>query len=401
MSPRSDLSQGRDLTELVTELLEERDDHGDGEWFRRQLSDIDKDRREQLEPFLTDVFETLDTPDNVDVTIRPGGTSRTRDFDADWSSDFEGWSGQSKPDRSDDEDGFKRRFTWRYRGQRRTWEIDVPGPLFKYYTERERTRNFGTYIADPFDEPFVASLADRIQSFGNCGLTERQQINAAVRFVQSLECTPDDVTTDQVEYPKYPVETLVHDGGDCEDTSILLGAILRELGCEVAPIVLPNYHHMILGVSPGVEIDGGFYEHDGTRYYTVEATGHGWDIGEVPRQYRNASAQVYPVGTDPILVHDWHAQPQADGTVSVTANVANFGDATAEGLEVFVEFESEESTVARQRLEGPDDVPPSITRQYESTLTLPDDRRIRGRCLLTLGYRLHDTSTSDWQSGKQ
>lgn len=385
------------MWELVEELLAERDDHDD-EWLREQLAEIERDRREELEPFVTDALDMVETEGDFDVTVTTTGPTGTRDYDADWDPAFDGWTGRSKPVRTDDEDGFLRTFRWRYRGQYETWDVTVPGPLFEYYTERHRTRSFGTYISDPFDKSLLADLADKIRSVGDeRGLDQRQQINVAVRFVQSLEYTPDDETTGQIEYPKYPVETLVHDGGDCEDTSILLGALLRELGCEVAPIVLPNHHHMILGVSPTVDVNGRYYEHEGTRYYTLEATGYGWDIGEVPPHYSNASAQVYPVDTDPVLVHEWAARPQDDGSVAVTVDVANFGSVSAEALDVYVEFtDADDSTITREQLVRDTEIPPSVSKRYESTLSLPDDRQLRGRCVLTLGHRLHDASTSDW-----
>lgn len=390
-----------DLSELVTTLLAERDEHDDEEWLRKQLAELDESRRTQLEPLLDDALEDLDLPEGMDVTVMTTGDVPSESYDADWPADFGGWAGQSRPDRSEDEDGFLRRFTWRFRGKLRTWEMEVPGPLFKYYTNRHRTRSFGVYISDPFDEPFISSLANRIRAFGTeIGLDERERINAAVRFVQSLEYTPDDVTTGQIEYPKYPIETLVHDGGDCEDTSILLGALLRELGCDVAPIVLPSHHHMILGVSPTIDIDGSHYEHDGMKYYTVEATGHGWDIGEVPRQYRGASAKVYPVGEDPILVHDWTARPRSDGKLDLTVNVANFGGIEAEDLAVQLEFEDEsDSIVGRTQVARDRTILPSQSESFQAEISLPDDRLLCGKCLLTLGHRVHDASTSDWQRG--
>lgn len=388
-----------DLSEVVTTLLNERDQHDDEEWLRKQLADLDQSRRAQLEPLLDDALEELDLPEGMDVTVTTRGQTPDGSYETDWPADFDGWSGRSKPKRSEDEEGFLRRFTWRYRGKPRTWEMEVPGPLFKYYTERHRTRSFGVYIADPFDKSFMSSLANRIRAFGSEEeLNEREQINAAVRFVQSLEYTPDDVTTGQIEYPKYPIETLVHDGGDCEDTSILLGAILRELGCDVAPVVLPNHHHMILGVSPTVDIDGSHYDHDGIRYYTVEATGHGWDIGEVPRHYRNASAKIYPIGEDPILVHRWDVQPQGDGKLHVTANVANFGDVAAEDLTVQLEFEDEsESVVARTQLSRDRTILPSQSESFHTEISLPDDRQLRGKCILILGHSIHDVSLSNWK----
>jgi hypothetical protein len=50
-----------------------------------------------------------------------------------------------------------------------------------------------------------------------------------------------------VEYPKYPLETLVEKKGDCEDQSILAAALLAAMGYEVALLILPI--HVALGVA--------------------------------------------------------------------------------------------------------------------------------------------------------
>jgi hypothetical protein len=155
---------------------------------------------------------------------------------------------------------------------------------------------------------------------------------------------------------------------------------------------------MILGASPPVDVDGSYYEYNGVTYYTIEATGHGWDIGQMPRQYRNASAEIYPVGKDPVLVHEWSAKPEQDGSVILTAHVANFGDAVAKNVSVFVEFEDDSgSIITRKSLCAEEDIPPSVSDNFEISLCLPDNPQIRGKCLLIVDQRLHDSSISDWQ----
>lgn len=130
------------------------------------MAELDERRRAQVESLLAEMFETLDEKEGVNVTTL-STDSRQPDYDAEWDASDDGWSGHSKPIRSDDEGIFLRRYTWRYAGQRETGELEVPGPLFKYYTERLRTTNYGTYISDPFDEQFISSLAERIRAFGD------------------------------------------------------------------------------------------------------------------------------------------------------------------------------------------------------------------------------------------
>ena len=62
-----------------------------------------------------------------------------------------------------------------------------------------------------------------------------------VSFAQNLPYTADDVTTGFDEYPRFPYETLYDNGGDCEDTSILVSAMLRELRYGVALLHFPGH----------------------------------------------------------------------------------------------------------------------------------------------------------------
>jgi hypothetical protein len=55
-----------------------------------------------------------------------------------------------------------------------------------------------------------------------------------------LEYTSDLVTEGYDEYPRYPIETLVDKGGDCEDTAILAASIIRGMGYGVVLLVFPK-----------------------------------------------------------------------------------------------------------------------------------------------------------------
>lgn len=115
----------------------------------------------------------------------------------------------------------------------------------------------------------------------------RGRIEFAAAFVQ--EAIP--YIEEEGEYPRYPVETLV-DGGDCEDKSILLAAILRAMGYRVALLFFEgNPGHMAVGVEcPNCW--GTYYLKDGVRYFYLETTSPGWSIGEVPLEYQEIGALV-------------------------------------------------------------------------------------------------------------
>lgn len=110
--------------------------------------------------------------------------------------------------------------------------------------------------------------------------SKQSRIDFVLSFVQSLPYTFDDVTTGYDEFRRYAIETLVEGGGDCEDTTILVAAILRGLGEKTALIFTPG--HIALGVSGN--FTGSSVTYNGTRYYYCETTGAGWTVGELPEE---------------------------------------------------------------------------------------------------------------------
>lgn len=121
-----------------------------------------------------------------------------------------------------------------------------------------------------------------------------EEKEARLEFVASFVQGALPYVSEEGEYPKYPAETLV-EGGDCEDKSILLAALLRALGYKVALLVFDgDPGHMAVGVDcPGCR--GAYYLHDGVKYFYLETTQPGWAPGEVPPEFVGARARLYPV----------------------------------------------------------------------------------------------------------
>lgn len=134
----------------------------------------------------------------------------------------------------------------------------------------------------------VRELAHQLIKIGNPFGTFAE-VNFILHFVQSVITYKSDVG----EYPKYPLETLAEDSGDCEDFSILGAAILKVMGYDVALLFLPG--HAALGVAGATGIPGAYAESEGKRYYYVEMTSTGWKIGEIPSEYKDSAITVVPV----------------------------------------------------------------------------------------------------------
>lgn len=314
-----------------------------------------------------------------------------------WPDAFEGWRGKARP--TDREESYMRTYKWQFQGSRLEWDIEIPISTYTYCTGRHRTHTYDIYIVDPLQAPFIEDLAGQFVDLAEKrGLDDRERFTSVVRFVQSLPYSLDREDTGHLIYPKFPIETLVHGRGDCEDGTLLLGALLDSLDRDIAVLVFPDAQHMLLGVA--LEGDHGSYlEYHGKRYYPIETTDTGWGVGEMPPQCRGERANIHLPGDNPVLVHDWEASPNPDDSIGVTARVANFGDVTAESIVTQIEFERRDgATVAKRQLNRrPASLAPTESATYECTLSLPFDRTLRGKLTIGVDGVVHDVSQSDWR----
>lgn len=305
------------------------------------------------------------------------------------------WSGTADPSKEGSDYAHERQFEWRHRGEQFTLDVDVPAYLYRYYDDRWRTREFGSYVVDPFHDDVVGTIASEIAAL--VGRDERDAAECVIRFGQSIPYERDVVTTGQPEYPQFPVETLYHRQGDCEDLSILVGALLRELGLDVAILVVRDRSHMCLGVA-APWASGAYVEHEGTEYYVLECTDTGWDVGEVPPEYGSSTAQTYPVDEVPLLLHQWEATDTGEGTARLDGSLVNYGTGAATDVAVRAWFEGPDdrrgalATVARE-----DEVLPRSSVSFSGTVPLPRAGRVRGTVQVLVDGGLHDVTKSDWR----
>lgn len=184
-------------------------------------------------------------------------------------------------------------YTWNYGEGIWTYELKIPKTAYEYYktVDRKKIRNYSYYVTDPTDDEYLAGLAAKFREAAEKeNYSDLDMVKNIIYFVQNLNYVDDKVGTGYDEYPKFPLETLADEGGDCEDSAILLASLLRELGYGAVLIQFPD--HMAVGVKGEASIPGSYYEVDGTRYYYVETTSTGWGIGDVPEQMKNQPAQI-------------------------------------------------------------------------------------------------------------
>jgi hypothetical protein len=234
----------------------------------------------------------------------------------------------------------RRDFVWVYVGKTWTMSLYIPQQLYNYFSNKTRvpTEDYSVYVTHPYDDEYISSIIRKFNEIAiEEGYNENQNVNLVLSFVQSLPYATDDVTTDFDEYPRYPIETLIQGGGDCEDTSILASAILDGMGYNVVLIYLPD--HMAVGVS--LDAFGTYWLHEESKYFYVETTGQGWEIGELPDAHKGQSAQIYPILPVPVCTHNWSGSTLRHKLTLVT-DITNLGTAEARGFKLFVAYEGED-----------------------------------------------------------
>lgn len=209
------------------------------------------------------------------------------------------------------EDGFyKVEQSWRCNGKECSIVLNINTELYDYYqVEREHLAyryqfnggeippNYYSFMLSEHDRPVMRALANE---FSSHVATEKEQIQLALTFVQSLPYAYDSATKGTDEYLRYPIETLVDGCGDCEDKVALLAALLYEMDVDFILLILPE--HMAVGVHcDGVEANRYLLFHD-KQYYYLETTMEGWQMGQIPEDYYDVEMEAVPVDATPSLL---------------------------------------------------------------------------------------------------
>ena len=196
--------------------------------------------------------------------------------------------------------GYVKTYMWSYGGKEYEMSYNFDPTIYASYVAQDhRITDEDDYIefATPDDETMILFSEQLHRIAQENALSVNEEAQYLLSFVQSLKYAEDNVTAGLGEYPRFPVETLVDELGDCEDTSILLITIAEILGIDSALILIPDAFpdagHAAVGLALD-NISGTYYELDGTEYFYSETTAVGWQIGEIP-DMDSSTAILYTV----------------------------------------------------------------------------------------------------------
>ena len=165
-----------------------------------------------------------------------------------------------------------------------TQKFPINKEAYSYYCKLQRYHNptdYINYIDEKNNKAILKSFADGLkQIYEENGYDRSQALLEAINFVQSIPYKYDIDSKGQQDYPKYPIETLYEYNGDCEDVSILLVGILREMGYDTCFLWFDT--HIGVGISGAERIGKTYFDVNGKKYFYVEATAQGWKLGDYP-----------------------------------------------------------------------------------------------------------------------
>ncbi len=215
---------------------------------------------------------------------------------------------------------FNKSFAWDYNGKHWTWNLSIPQSLYEDYksvpvSTRTRDGPAGYGFCTTTQDSYVQVLAQKLNDTTNqLGYNSFDKVSFVLAFVQSLPYTSDSVTTGHDEYPRFPIETLVDDGGDCEDTSILFATLTLIMGYGTVYINPPD--HYAVGIL-GNNLHGTYWTYptgSNKTYYYCETTGDGFKIGQLPDEFQGKSAYIYQIDENKQYVSNVEVTPPIEPT---------------------------------------------------------------------------------------
>jgi hypothetical protein len=290
-----------------------------------------------------------------------------------------------------------RRFEWEYKGCSWWYEATLSTGLYEYYQDRPRIQldDWGVYATHPGNEWLTKGLADIIlRDAPGLGYTDYDIVECAIVFVQEIPYTTDADTKAKSDYPRFPIETVVDGSGDCEDHAILLAAVTHALGYDTVLLDYPT--HMAVGIAGDSSIRGTYYEWRGKRFYFVETTSTGWELGELPEKYQGVEAKVIELEPAPVYFCTW-SYPAWRGYIPLTVNIENRGSAPAQDVVVHAGCDAGGNMVWGKVESTSFEIPIDDKATVELSLTPPSGQHTRVVVWVTAGGNtVHSTESENW-----
>lgn len=202
----------------------------------------------------------------------------------------------------------KKSFKWDYSGYTFTNDFELNLEDYNFYKSKSKRQPYEVFATEEQEHKYFLYLAKVLYKDAKDLKYDDYQLAAYLTaFVQSIPYK-DDPYNDDYDYPKYPIETMIENGGDCEDKAALLSALLKTFEIDVVMVELSD--HMAVGVA--CDNCGDYYSYKGRKYSFIETTGKGWKVGESP--YSEADAHILEIPQGEVFKRDDNYTSNTDST---------------------------------------------------------------------------------------
>lgn len=256
-------------------------------------------------------------------------------------------------------------FTWSYDDKLISMVYYFDQGDYNYYKGQKRVYdNFSHYLDEAPGHEVMKDFANEFKLLASeHNWSDWQLAECAINFVQTLKYRNDGTW----EYPRYPIETLVEKGGDCEDLAMMLESLLAALGFDC--VLISPERHMGVGIATKYPIQGAAFDHKGKNYYYIETTSAGWGIGDYPENL-SANALIY----DPGNVYDGLALSEY---VYTYHNYVTPNEELATAAQTTTDADNAEVEEAQSPDDQPSNAPvynPNAPRRPANTYTIDVDK---------------------------
>jgi hypothetical protein len=307
-------------------------------------------------------------------------------------------AGETYPPVSDT--NIRRYFEWDALDTEWSMSLDIESSYADYYENRfGRNPDFSSYVFEAYGDPYIDNLAEKFRrSQEEYDLSERELIDLSIGFVQSLKYTEDDVKSPFDQYTYYPLETLINQGGDCEDSSIFMARFLNALGYDNVLLKFTDRapRHMAVGVL-GNDLRGSYYEYNGREYYYLETTGSGYQLGQVPDSYQGRRTEIIPFERGPTFVYNYETVVRSSSNVELNTTISNYGATSGLNIKYQAQFEDRAGRAYPFERVSLGRVVENETETYNQILSPPDDRELQLVTRMWDDETIFGRHTSDWR----
>jgi len=186
--------------------------------------------------------------------------------------------------------------------ERHVMTLSIPYKLYNYYVKKFHpdVTIYNLKVARQYitpNEPVIMDIVSRIKGQTSGG---EELVDALLDFVQDKFYTLCVWYYPTIEF-KYPIETLVEMGGDCDTHAFLYASLLKVAGFKVLLAFTADGTHVVVAIHlsspPEHNIHGSawYFTFNGLKYYFAETTSWGWRVSDLPEELKDAKWKLIEV----------------------------------------------------------------------------------------------------------